>query len=1235
MHAVRLRHNGRLTVELRRDASNKTGRMAVATAAVTSERAFNFALSLPGPRPAVLYIPSPAIIVHHRPPEAQPLSEFHAERMGASARLASASQQARAPGEHRPPELHGRGSAPRPAVRWYKDGRALNITGPIKLMRSSKTQLIELVISGATSKDAGTYQCFADNGYSVASAWAQLNVTGGDTAEPVAVRCAPVGVRSVRVHWQHKDPINVVAYTVHYSPRASELLRQTLSKHKSTIRSTGHQNYLAKSFRDKLPEDATCNKNHGRNYKHAKTIKMDLENQRQEIATQEKYYRAGTKIKIIKQKRALKDTNYYIKEDYPKYVLEKRKELQEQLKREREKGVRAKIIYDKLIIPKNNTKRKFPTSPENVIKTNMDKNSRVNKKNKIQQIEEPIKRSSSFSEGVIKKGILNYVVKKPTIQNGGVELTGPPNEEMAQNLTVQMPLVPYSFKVRAYRTDSASDLSDPVECQGQGVDTYIPTSFAVPVDVRRKGGRVKVSWVQFAKQTTAAQWVLQVRKPTNDIVNVTLPANTTTYELDVPAGEKWSVRLLGSKDLDWLVQDLTLVPWTSIPEADYNNNRAEIRAPCIRMDVMLLMRLGWVAVWTYTEPSTTTYTEESLTGASYGACDVWHLYHDSSLWWRKHHCFLLDGGVSLAVDLTNKFGATQCEMEGICCNMICKIKKSAGESVQPTCNTAPSVPEVVRVWPRGALIVWRYAEENMIGHHVYTICVRTSGRLDENCQQTSNNSATIEDLQPNTEYEIRVQAMTMGSGGAFSQPFLIVTPSEGDYLFARAEAPAEANKTTFADPQRFSEVHYTPVNASSVRVWWRAAGAELGPQLYTVRYSPKLTLPVQEWSALNVSTNDALKKVILLYQLGGFLLRISLQVPLGDNQRMYVIVMAYEPAEYSLVLTITRPTTGRATGPKSLKNIKYDYTDDGLSIRWSDSSGAPADKMYSVRYSHNITMPIESWAERNVSRAQLYNYHVSGHVDTIPRPSYTRGGEVTNVPDGAWTYVVVSPLGDARETHMLNVPPPPTRMHRAMLLGVSMGVVICAVCAGAGALCMWRRRRKRHRTTHRRATSTNDSIEDGSEMKRQGMGSGDGGAGAANGGARGAGEPLLNGHVRITENPALSKTPNGKLKKQRRPNFDAFDFSRRDMEEPHTPPLATLMDTSRPPEPYGKLPDDNMNSELGDSPTPTLQPNGLTYSHGMYIKEARGSCGQRGHIQKELLVETERCYDATRIPNKP
>ncbi|KAJ8719894.1 hypothetical protein PYW07_011937 [Mythimna separata] len=125
----------------------------------------------------------------------------------------------------------------------------------------------------------------------------------------------------------------------------------------------------------------------------------------------------GTKIKILKQKRSLKDTNYYFKEDYPKHVLEKRKELQEQLQLEKEKGNTAKIIYDKLIILKNNPKRKLPNSPEFAMTTNTEKNTQLHKKNKIHQKEDSVKRSSSFSEGSIKPGILNYVIKNTTHMN--------------------------------------------------------------------------------------------------------------------------------------------------------------------------------------------------------------------------------------------------------------------------------------------------------------------------------------------------------------------------------------------------------------------------------------------------------------------------------------------------------------------------------------------------------------------------------------------------------------------------------------------------------------------------------------------------------------------------------------------------------------------------------------------------------------------------------------------------
>lgn len=120
----------------------------------------------------------------------------------------------------------------------------------------------------------------------------------------------------------------------------------------------------------------------------------------------------GVKIKIFKQKNSLKDTQYYMKEDYPKYVLEKRKELQEQLKLEREKGNTAVLKYDKIIISKHHSKRKFPLSPDNITKTKQDKHTQASKKNKTQQPGNQIVRSNSILEGVNRPSMVNFLVNK-------------------------------------------------------------------------------------------------------------------------------------------------------------------------------------------------------------------------------------------------------------------------------------------------------------------------------------------------------------------------------------------------------------------------------------------------------------------------------------------------------------------------------------------------------------------------------------------------------------------------------------------------------------------------------------------------------------------------------------------------------------------------------------------------------------------------------------------------------
>lgn len=55
------------------------------------------------------------------------------------------------------------------------------------------------------------------------------------------------------------------------------------------------------------------------------------------------------KIEILKKKKTLDDLSIYIKEDFPPKVLQKRKELQQQLKIERDQGKKVVLRYDKIV----------------------------------------------------------------------------------------------------------------------------------------------------------------------------------------------------------------------------------------------------------------------------------------------------------------------------------------------------------------------------------------------------------------------------------------------------------------------------------------------------------------------------------------------------------------------------------------------------------------------------------------------------------------------------------------------------------------------------------------------------------------------------------------------------------------------------------------------------------------------------------------------------------------------
>lgn len=102
------------------------------------------------------------------------------------------------------------------------------------------------------------------------------------------------------------------------------------------------------------------------------------------------------KIEILKKKKTLDNLPVYIKEDFPKRVLQKRKELQEQLKNERDQGKKVVLRYDKIInieehrhqkqyTNNNNNKQKGQNTNKRVLSTSPEVQNNRNKGNEAVQ----------------------------------------------------------------------------------------------------------------------------------------------------------------------------------------------------------------------------------------------------------------------------------------------------------------------------------------------------------------------------------------------------------------------------------------------------------------------------------------------------------------------------------------------------------------------------------------------------------------------------------------------------------------------------------------------------------------------------------------------------------------------------------------------------------------------------------------------------------------------------------
>lgn len=112
----------------------------------------------------------------------------------------------------------------------------------------------------------------------------------------------------------------------------------------------------------------------------------------------------GLKLKIQKNKHNLKNTAYYIKEDFPIEILIKRKELQVQLQKEKDAGNTAFIKYDKIVILSNKNPQQKQAS-----KRNLSESPDRHPDNQNAQ-------HSSKKPHIKSKGdMMNYIIQKPKL----------------------------------------------------------------------------------------------------------------------------------------------------------------------------------------------------------------------------------------------------------------------------------------------------------------------------------------------------------------------------------------------------------------------------------------------------------------------------------------------------------------------------------------------------------------------------------------------------------------------------------------------------------------------------------------------------------------------------------------------------------------------------------------------------------------------------------------------------
>ncbi|CAH2091583.1 unnamed protein product [Euphydryas editha] len=132
----------------------------------------------------------------------------------------------------------------------------------------------------------------------------------------------------------------------------------------------------------------------------------------------------GLKIKIQKNKKKLESTSYYIKEYFPPEILNKRKELQVQVNKEREQGRLAIIKYDRIVILKDRNRKNSYEKKKRVL----SESPKTAKSESENGKEKPMKiKKTNYMD--------NYVLRQQTLQLPSRKTTAQPQQPSATTTT--------------------------------------------------------------------------------------------------------------------------------------------------------------------------------------------------------------------------------------------------------------------------------------------------------------------------------------------------------------------------------------------------------------------------------------------------------------------------------------------------------------------------------------------------------------------------------------------------------------------------------------------------------------------------------------------------------------------------------------------------------------------------------------------------------------------------------